>query len=195
MARLALGTPGVGQSALVICNAAAVGQFAPGSEKARRRGQRREDFVLETAFWEAGAVRLLPAAQRPHPRAGLFLAHTHRDPGPGKVLEPRDVCPDTCPDTHLARLLRPGPRPAGQAHGCRRGGGHGLGPARVPALWADSPRRGRGEPADAHGQVAAQEAGERPRNPDVTLTADAVAAPSGKPVLLACIPRPRRSTR
>ena len=28
--------------------------------KARRRGQAREDFVLETVYWDAGTARLLP---------------------------------------------------------------------------------------------------------------------------------------
>jgi hypothetical protein len=66
--------------------------------KARRRGQRREDFVLETVFWDAGAARLLPRLLKGRTRGPVFL--THRRPGPGKVLGPRDVCPDT----HLARL-------------------------------------------------------------------------------------------
>jgi integrase len=32
--------------------------------KVRRRGQRREDFVLETVFWDAGTARLLPRLLR-----------------------------------------------------------------------------------------------------------------------------------
>lgn len=41
--------------------------------KTRRRGQTREDFVLET----------------------VYVLVTHRRPEPGKVVSARDVCPDT----------------------------------------------------------------------------------------------------
>src|SRR5689334_23983415 len=51
--------------------------------KSRRRGQAREDFVLETVYWDAGTARLLPR---------LLKGRTQ---GPGKVVSPRDVCPDT----------------------------------------------------------------------------------------------------
>jgi hypothetical protein len=54
--------------------------------------------VLETVFWDAGAARLLPRLLKGRTRGPVFI--THRRPGPGKVLGPRDVCPDT----HLARL-------------------------------------------------------------------------------------------
>ncbi|ALV49430.1 MULTISPECIES: tyrosine-type recombinase/integrase [Streptomyces] len=66
--------------------------------KARRRGQAGEDFVLETVYWDAGTARLLPRLLRGRTRGPVFV--THRRPGPGKVVSPRDVCPDT----GLARL-------------------------------------------------------------------------------------------
>ncbi|MBD0743622.1 tyrosine-type recombinase/integrase [Streptomyces sp. CBMA152] len=61
--------------------------------KVRRRGQSREDFVLETVYWDAGTARLLPRLLRGRTRGPVFV--THRRPGPGKVLSPRDICPDT----------------------------------------------------------------------------------------------------
>ncbi len=65
----------------------------------RCRGSRaREDFVRETVYWDAGTARLLPRLLRGRTRGPVFV--TYRRPGPGKVLAPRDVCPDT----GLARL-------------------------------------------------------------------------------------------
>ena len=64
--------------------------------KARRRGQAREDFVLETVYWDDGTARLLKGRTR----GPVFV--THRRPGPGKVVSSRDVCPGT----GLARLRR-----------------------------------------------------------------------------------------
>ncbi|MCX4822435.1 site-specific integrase [Streptomyces sp. NBC_01142] len=61
--------------------------------KARRRSQGREDFVLETVYWDAGTARLLPRLLKGRTRGPMFV--THRRPGPGKVVSPRDVCPDT----------------------------------------------------------------------------------------------------
>jgi integrase len=61
-------------------------------------GQAREDFVLETVYWDAGTARLLPRLFKGRTRGPVFV--THRRPGPGKVVGPRDVCPDT----GLARL-------------------------------------------------------------------------------------------
>lgn len=72
--------------------------------KARGRGRAREDFVLETVYWDAGTARLLPRLLKGCTRGPVFV--THRRPGPGKVVSPRDVCPDT----GLARLSY------GQAH-------------------------------------------------------------------------------
>ncbi|MFJ6348682.1 tyrosine-type recombinase/integrase [Streptomyces sp. NPDC092046] len=66
--------------------------------KTRRRGQSRDDFVLETVYWGAGTARLLPRLLRGRTRGPVFV--THRKPGPGKVVSARDVCPDT----GLARL-------------------------------------------------------------------------------------------
>jgi integrase len=51
--------------------------------KVRRRGQAREDFVLETVYWDAGTARLLPRLLRGSTRGPVFVAH--RRPGPGKV--------------------------------------------------------------------------------------------------------------
>lgn len=66
--------------------------------KTRRRGESREDFVLETVYWDAGTARLLPRLLKDRAHGPVFT--THRKPGPGKVVSPRDVCPDT----GLARL-------------------------------------------------------------------------------------------
>lgn len=66
--------------------------------RTRRRGAPREDFVLEPVFWDAGTARLLPRLIKGRTRGPVFV--THRRPGPGKVVSPRDVCPDT----GLARL-------------------------------------------------------------------------------------------
>ncbi|WP_331743451.1 site-specific integrase (plasmid) [Streptomyces sp. NBC_00873] len=61
--------------------------------RTRRRGAPREEFVLETVFWDAGTARLLPRLIKGRTRGPVFV--THRRPGPGKVLSSRDVCPDT----------------------------------------------------------------------------------------------------
>ncbi|MGW3655277.1 tyrosine-type recombinase/integrase [Streptomyces sp. NPDC005151] len=61
--------------------------------KTRRRGQAREDFVLETVYWDAGTARLLPRLLKGRTQGPVFV--THRRPGPGKVVSSRDVCPDT----------------------------------------------------------------------------------------------------
>lgn len=61
--------------------------------RTRRRGAPREDFVLEPVFWDAGTARLLPRLIKGRTRGPVFV--THRRPGPGKVVSPRDVCPDT----------------------------------------------------------------------------------------------------
>ncbi|MEV7128416.1 site-specific integrase [Streptomyces sp. NPDC093260] len=57
--------------------------------KARRRGQAREDFVLETVYWNAGTARLRPRLLHGRTRGPVFV--THRRPGPGKVVSPRRV--------------------------------------------------------------------------------------------------------
>ncbi|WP_405406970.1 tyrosine-type recombinase/integrase [Streptomyces sp. NBC_01104] len=87
--------------------------------KARRRGQAREDFVLETVYWDAGTARLLPRLLRGRSRGPVFV--THRRPGPGKVVNPRDVCPDT----GLARLSYGQARALLDEHTAVRGPGTG----------------------------------------------------------------------
>jgi integrase len=69
-----------------------------GARPKRRRRGGREDYVLEPVCWDAGTARLLPRLIKNRTHGPLFT--THRKPGPGKVLTPRDVCPDT----QLARL-------------------------------------------------------------------------------------------
>ncbi|MFE9628972.1 tyrosine-type recombinase/integrase [Streptomyces sp. NPDC006527] len=61
--------------------------------RTRLRGAVREDYVLETVYWDAGTARLLPRLLKGRTRGPVFV--THRRPGPGKVVSPRDVCPDT----------------------------------------------------------------------------------------------------
>ncbi|MGW2638573.1 site-specific integrase [Streptomyces sp. NPDC001348] len=87
--------------------------------KARRRGQAREDFVLETVYWDAGTARLLPRLLKGRTRGPVFV--THRRPGPGKVVSPRDVCPDT----GLARLSYGQARALLDEHTAVRGPGTG----------------------------------------------------------------------
>jgi integrase len=71
---------------------------AKGAAVRRGGGRAREDFVLETIYWDAGTARLLPRLLRGRTRGPVFV--TRRRPGPGKAVSPRDVCPDT----GLARL-------------------------------------------------------------------------------------------
>ncbi|RAJ89195.1 phage integrase family protein [Streptomyces sp. PsTaAH-137] len=87
--------------------------------KARRHGQAREDFVLETVYWDAGTARLLPRLLRGRTRGPVFV--THRRPGPGKVVSPRDVCPDT----GMARLSYGQARALLDEHTAVRGPGTG----------------------------------------------------------------------
>ncbi|MEU4549436.1 hypothetical protein [Nonomuraea dietziae] len=66
--------------------------------KARRRGQAREDVVLEPVYWDAGTARLLPRRlKNRRPRPGVRHSPP---PRAGKVVSSRDVCPDS----RLARL-------------------------------------------------------------------------------------------
>ncbi len=62
-------------------------------------GPSREDFVLETVYWDAGTARLLPRLLRGRTRDPVFVPH--RRPGPGKAASPHGVSPDT----GLARAL------------------------------------------------------------------------------------------
>ncbi|GAA2607204.1 MULTISPECIES: site-specific integrase [Streptomyces] len=87
--------------------------------KARRRGQAHEDYVLETVYWDAGTARLLPRLLKGRTRGPVFV--THRRPGPGKVVSPRDVCPDT----GLARLSYGQARALLDEHTALRGLGTG----------------------------------------------------------------------
>ncbi|NEA59644.1 site-specific integrase [Streptomyces sp. SID13666] len=87
--------------------------------KARRRGQVREDYVLETVYWDAGTARLLPRLLKGRTRGPVFV--THRRPGPGKVVSRRDVCPDT----GLARLSYGQARALLDEHTALRGPGTG----------------------------------------------------------------------
>lgn len=59
--------------------------------KVRRRGQVRDDCVLETVYRDAGTARLLPRLLQGRTRGPVFV--THRRPGPGKVVSPRDGGP------------------------------------------------------------------------------------------------------
>lgn len=87
--------------------------------KVRRRGQSREDYVLEPVYWDAGTARLLPRLLKGRTRGPVFV--THRRPGPGKVVSPRDVCPDT----GLARLSYGQARALLDEHTALRGPGMG----------------------------------------------------------------------
>ncbi|MEE1766734.1 site-specific integrase [Streptomyces sp. JV185] len=87
--------------------------------KSRRRGQVREDFVLETLYWDAGTARLLPRLLKGRTRGPVFV--THRRPGPGKVVSPRDICPDT----GFARLSYGQARALLDHHTAVRGAGAG----------------------------------------------------------------------
>ncbi|WP_330321131.1 site-specific integrase [Streptomyces clavifer] len=87
--------------------------------KSRRRGQAREDFVLETVYWDAGTARLLPGLLKGRTRGPVFV--THRRPGPGKAVSPRDVCPDTS----FARLSYGQARALLDEHTAMRGTGTG----------------------------------------------------------------------
>jgi hypothetical protein len=49
--------------------------------------------VLEPVYWDAGTARLLPRLLKGRTRGPVFV--TARRAGPGKVIGPRDVCPDT----------------------------------------------------------------------------------------------------
>jgi len=75
--------------------------------------------VLEPVYWDAGTARLLPRLSKGGTRGPVFV--THRRPGPGKVVSPRDVCPDT----GLARLSYGQARALLDEHTALRGPGTG----------------------------------------------------------------------
>ncbi|MCX9193743.1 recombinase [Carbonactinospora thermoautotrophica] len=87
--------------------------------KARPCGQAREDFVLETVYWDAGTARLLPRLLKGRTRGPVFV--THLRPGPGKIVSARDICPDT----GLARLSYGQARALLDEHTAVRGPGTG----------------------------------------------------------------------
>lgn len=66
---------------------------AKGAQARRRGGAGRGDVVLEYVYWDAGTARLLPRLLKGRTRGPVFT--THRKPGPGKLVRPRDACPDT----------------------------------------------------------------------------------------------------
>jgi len=92
---------------------------AKGAAVRRRGGRAREDFVLETVYWDAGTARLLPRLLKGRTRGPVFV--THRRPGPGKVVSSRDICPDT----GLARLSYGQARALLDQHTAVRGPGTG----------------------------------------------------------------------
>jgi hypothetical protein len=123
--------------------------------KARRRGQTREDYVLETVYWDAGAARLLPRLLKGRTRGPVFV--THRRPSPARSSA-RATCART-PALPGSRMGRPAlclistPPYADRAR---------AGTCTSTATPPCPPRRGRGKPAAAGGEVSAQEARERP---------------------------------
>lgn len=75
--------------------------------------------MLETVYWDAGTARLLPRLLKGRTCGPVFCAR--RRPGPGKVLSPRDVCPDT----GFARLSYGQARALLDAHTALQGPGIG----------------------------------------------------------------------
>ncbi len=73
--------------------------------KGRRRGQTREDFVVETVYWDAGTARLLFRLLKGRSQGPVFV--THRRPG-REGRQPARCVPG---HRHGPPLLRPGPRP------------------------------------------------------------------------------------
>lgn len=101
--------------------------------KARRRGQAREDFVPEPVYWDAGTARLLPRLLKGRTRGPVFVTHRR----PGRARSSAHVTCARTPGWPASR--RAGPRAARRAHRPAQTG-HGLGPARVPALRPAPPR-------------------------------------------------------
>ncbi|MCW2948572.1 MAG: recombinase [Actinoallomurus sp.] len=75
--------------------------------------------MSETAYCDAGTARLLPRLLKGRTRGPVFV--THRKQGPGKVVSPWDVCPDT----RLARLSYGQARALLDEHTAVRGPGTG----------------------------------------------------------------------
>lgn len=124
---------------------------AKGAQPRRRGGAGRGEVVLECVYWDAGTARLLPRLLKGRTRGPVFA--THRRPAPGKVVGPRDVCPETGP----ARLSYGQPRALLDRHTALAGPGTGwdLHEWRHSALTHLGER---GQRAAADGQVAAPQA-------------------------------------
>lgn len=87
---------------------------------ARREVHLREKTLWRMLYETAGrAAQLLPRLLKGRTRGPVFI--THRRPGPGKVVSPRDVCPDT----GLARLSYGQARALLDEHTALRGPGTG----------------------------------------------------------------------
>ncbi|GAA3505599.1 hypothetical protein GCM10019016_127120 [Streptomyces prasinosporus] len=112
--------------------------------------------MLETVYRDAGTARLLPRLLRRRTRGPVFV--THRRPSPGKVVSSRDVCPGI----GLARLSYGQARALLDEHTAVRGPGTGWDLHEYRHSPPHPPRRAGRLPADADGEVPAQEAGERP---------------------------------
>lgn len=74
---------------------------------------------VDPEYWDIGTARLLPRLLRGRTRGPVF--GTHRKPGPGKAVGPRDVCPDT----GVARLSYGQARALLDEHTAVRGPGSG----------------------------------------------------------------------
>lgn len=171
--------------------------------RTRRRGAACEDFVLEAVYWDAGTARLLPRLLKGRTRGPVFV--THRKPGPGKVVSPRDICPDT----GLARLSYGQARMLLDEHttlGCEPGAGWDLYEL-LAALRPDPPRRGRASllilmaksgtrKRRTYGSISTPPWRRSPKSPACSLRATAAADPRA-----GCLPgtgdqrySPRRET-
>ncbi|MEV0089505.1 hypothetical protein [Saccharopolyspora sp. NPDC050642] len=76
----------------------------------RRRGQAREDVVLETVYWDAGTARLLP--RRSSPGAAPAPARSSAPATPARTPSWRG-----CPTAGPAPFLTPTPRSRGRVPG------------------------------------------------------------------------------
>ncbi|USQ86085.1 site-specific integrase [Streptomyces phaeoluteigriseus] len=87
--------------------------------RSRRRGQTREDFALETGYWDAGTARLLPRLLKGRNRGPVFV--THRHAGPERIVSPGTGA--RTPGSPGSRTGRPAPCStstppyAGRVHG------------------------------------------------------------------------------
>lgn len=109
--------------------------------KARRRGQAREDFVLETVYLDAGTVRLLPRLLRGRNRGPVFV--THRRPGPARGRSSARATSARTPACSASPTARPAPCSMSTPPCADRGP---AGTARVPPLRPHPPRISREPP-------------------------------------------------